>query len=455
MTISIPHHHVAKPTEAQAAAGNYKKAKLRLYGLDISIENPKGSTRSGKDPDGKEWRVTMPAHYGYVRGSLGHDGDHVDVYIGPNPKSDRVYIVNQIDAKTKKFDEHKCMLGYSSRNDALKDYIKAFSDGKGRDRMGGCVEMPVEQFKTWVKSHNTKAPARSAYAEGGAVIDRSRFSDELSDPAIRQRLAALAYRETGGQGPQAQQAFLETVFNRAAARGKSIADVISGRDGYYPSVSLQPVSANKLGGYMPLIDTVAAGSNLSNGATGNASGTVGFNNGRVTYTANGERFGIEGPDLKWATPYAASGGPDARYASAPSTPLTSVRGGPDLSWTKPYSDPEAEKTASPLASLLQKYTQPSSAPIDFDGNVRWGDGSAQGLFNPANMRAEGGAVVELPDYVPFDSFRDDIFKAPSADGTRDLRFDNMDLQEQGRVKGSVFDPDKEANRIRALRIFPR
>lgn len=370
MTITIPRGAVAKPTEAQAKSGNYRKHHVSIQGLQITIENPKGSVRSGKDADGKAWRCILPAHYGYFKRTVGSDGDHVDCYIGHNPKADRVYVINQIDAKTKKFDEHKCMLGYNSRASALTDYNRAFSDGKGRDRMGGVVEMGIDQFKAWVKSHNTKAPARKAYAEGGAVIDRSMFADEIRDPALRQRLAALAYRETGGQGPQAQQAFLETVFNRAAARGKTIAQTISGQDGYYPATSLRPVDPKQLTPYSALIDTVAGGSNLSNGATGNASGNVGFNGGQVTYTANGERFGREGPDLKWTVPYSALGGPEARYAgSTPAAP-----------------DQTAAPKQSPLSTLLQKFTAPSSVSQDFDGNVKWGDGTTQGLFNSQFMR---------------------------------------------------------------------
>ena len=137
----------------------------------------------------------------------------------------------------------------------------------------------------------------------GGSIDRSSFNAELQDPALRQRLASLAYRETGGQGPQAQQAFVETIFNRAAARGKSLADTISGQDGYYPPVSLRPVDPARVSSYGPIVDTVARGSNLSNGATGNASGGVGFNGGQQTYAANGERFGREGPDKNWKVPY--------------------------------------------------------------------------------------------------------------------------------------------------------
>jgi len=56
------------PSEAQVEAGNYRKAKLSLHGLQISIENPKGSTRSGTSRSGKKWETTMAAHYGYIRG---------------------------------------------------------------------------------------------------------------------------------------------------------------------------------------------------------------------------------------------------------------------------------------------------------------------------------------------------------------------------------------------------
>jgi hypothetical protein len=65
------------PTEAQKEAGNYRKGHTRISGLDISIENPAGSVRSGQDRSGKPWSVEMGAHYGYIRGTEGRDGDHV------------------------------------------------------------------------------------------------------------------------------------------------------------------------------------------------------------------------------------------------------------------------------------------------------------------------------------------------------------------------------------------
>lgn len=52
--------------------------------------------------------------------------------------------------------------------------------------------------------------------------------------------------------------------------------------------------------YADMLAKVRGGSNLSNYATGNASGTVGFAGGPQTYASGGERFGIEGPDRAWA-----------------------------------------------------------------------------------------------------------------------------------------------------------
>ncbi len=101
------------PSEAQKKAGNYKMGHVKVDGMDVTIENPKGSTRSGKDADGKEWSVKMNYTYGYIRGTKGVDGDHIDVYLNDKP-GDKVYVVDQIDQKTGEFDEHKVMYGFNS-----------------------------------------------------------------------------------------------------------------------------------------------------------------------------------------------------------------------------------------------------------------------------------------------------------------------------------------------------
>jgi hypothetical protein len=179
-TLAAAHDSAARrahpaPTRAQAEAGNYRMAHIVLHGLPITIENARGSTRRGIGGDGKPWESVLPAHYGYIKGTNGADGDHVDCYIGKHPASRRVFVVNQLDHETGKFDEHKVMLGYPIKKWAIRDYEKAFSDGKGKDRVGSVAEMSIEQFKDRLKQRGafTKAIKRAAggragFADGGA-----------------------------------------------------------------------------------------------------------------------------------------------------------------------------------------------------------------------------------------------------------------------------------------------
>lgn len=153
-----PRNELPEPTQAQKEAGNYKVGRVRIGGMDISIENPKGSERKGIDSDGEAWSVTMPAHYGYVRRTEGADGDHLDVYVGDNPESDKVFVVDQVDAKTGKFDEHKAIIGTNSLEEAKALYDAGFSDGKGPQRRGAVTEMTVPEFREWAETGNTKAP---------------------------------------------------------------------------------------------------------------------------------------------------------------------------------------------------------------------------------------------------------------------------------------------------------
>ncbi|WP_242431381.1 LPD38 domain-containing protein [Aeromonas salmonicida] len=145
-----------EPTEAQKEAGNYKKGHLTLQGLDIALENPKGSTRSGTDQDGKAWQSTMAHDYGYIKRTLGADGDHVDVFIGDQPDSETVYVVDQVDPKTGKFDEHKVMMGFADEGSARAGYLANYENGwKG---LGSIKAVPVDEFKVWVKEGDTTKP---------------------------------------------------------------------------------------------------------------------------------------------------------------------------------------------------------------------------------------------------------------------------------------------------------
>lgn len=158
-----------EPTEAQREAGNYKKGHIKLQGLDIALENPKGSTRSGTDLDGKAWHSTMAHDYGYIKRTLGADGDHVDVFIGDQPDSEMVYVVDQVDPKTGEFDEHKVMMGFADEQAAREGYLGNYEAGwKG---LGAIKAMPVESFKRWVSEGDTTKPVRGLRGTGSGKAD--------------------------------------------------------------------------------------------------------------------------------------------------------------------------------------------------------------------------------------------------------------------------------------------
>lgn len=146
------------PTEAQKKAGNYAKDHVRVHGLDITIENAKGSKRTGIDKGGKPWSVTMPAHYGYIKGTVGKDKDHVDVYLGPHRKAPHVFVVDQKNTDTGAFDEHKTFIGFASKPQVVKCYKAAFSDGRASERLGTIHEMSVGAFKLWLNGGDTTKP---------------------------------------------------------------------------------------------------------------------------------------------------------------------------------------------------------------------------------------------------------------------------------------------------------
>lgn len=142
------------PTDAQKDAGNYRKGHVRIDGFDITIENPKGSGRSGTDAGGNRWSVTMNNDYGYIRGTEGVDGDHIDVFLSDTPSLGNVYIVDQIDTETGKFDEHKVMYGFASMDEATSAYLSNYSPGW--QGLGAISEISKEEFKRWISSSHRK-----------------------------------------------------------------------------------------------------------------------------------------------------------------------------------------------------------------------------------------------------------------------------------------------------------
>lgn len=145
------------PSDAQKESGNYKKGHIKFGGYDYTIENPKGSTRSGKDADGKEWKVTMHDTYGYIRGKFGKDGDHLDMFINDKADLDNwdgdVFVVDQVNSDGS-FDEHKVMYGYDSMKDAEKAYLANYS--KGWKGLGNITGASKDEFDKWLDTSNRK-----------------------------------------------------------------------------------------------------------------------------------------------------------------------------------------------------------------------------------------------------------------------------------------------------------
>lgn len=141
------------PTEAQKEAGNYKKGHIKINGFDVTIEQPAGSVRSGKDANGKEWSVTMNNTYGYIRGTESVDGDHIDVFLGPDMNSDMVYVVDQVNTDGS-FDEHKVMMGFSSLEDARSAYLSNYEEGW--QGLGNITGVALDGFKKWIDSSTRK-----------------------------------------------------------------------------------------------------------------------------------------------------------------------------------------------------------------------------------------------------------------------------------------------------------
>ena len=148
------------PTEAQKEAGNYKKGHIKVDGLDITIEQPKGSIRRGTDANGKQWESEMHNTYGYIRGTESVDGDHIDIFLSDNPTEGNVFVVDQIN-KDGSFDEHKVMYGFSDMESARQAYLSNYEEGW--QGLGNITEVSKEDFKAWIDSSKRKTKPFAEY----------------------------------------------------------------------------------------------------------------------------------------------------------------------------------------------------------------------------------------------------------------------------------------------------
>ncbi|MBR6133071.1 MAG: strawberry notch family protein, partial [Bacteroidales bacterium] len=148
------------PTEGQKKAGNYKMGHVKVDGYDITIENPKGSVRRGTDPSGKAWEQEMHNTYGYIKGTVGFDKDHLDIFLSDDPTQGNVYVVDQV-KEDGTFDEHKIMYGFPDTESARQAYLSNYEGGW--QGLGAITPVSKEEFKKWIESSKRKMKPFSEY----------------------------------------------------------------------------------------------------------------------------------------------------------------------------------------------------------------------------------------------------------------------------------------------------
>ncbi len=171
------------PTDGQKEAGNYKKGHVQVGTFDITIENPKGSVRRGKDANGKEWESKMNNTYGYFRGTEGVDGDHIDVFISNDIDGwdgRKVFVVDQYNPDGS-FDEHKVMLGFNDADDAKSDYLANYEKGWENGRRIDVSAVNLEDFEKWIASSKRKTKPFGEYSSVKKETVGNSFDDFVRD----------------------------------------------------------------------------------------------------------------------------------------------------------------------------------------------------------------------------------------------------------------------------------
>jgi len=215
-----------EPTEAEKENGEYAKGEVEIHGLTVAIENPKGSERSGTTQEGEAWSVSIAHDYGYIKGTKGADGDEVDVFIGPDLESERVFVINQV-GKDGELDEHKVMLGFATKEDAEQGYLSSYR--AGWDGLGSTQEMSVDELKAWLPSAAEgkpaaaeepaeEAPAVDPLEQARAVTQRDEFTSLTRD--FTRSLATIKGIDAGTMPGMERSLFVNSITGKIKTRAK-------------------------------------------------------------------------------------------------------------------------------------------------------------------------------------------------------------------------------------------
>lgn len=178
------------PSESQKEAGTYKKGKVRLHGMEISIETAKGEERTGPG-----WKVTLPHHYGYIRRTVGADGEQIDIHLGP--EAERVdlpvFVIDQTKPDSEAFDESKIMLGFADETAARKGYMDSFEGNFGKKVFGAITPMSLDQFKIWLDKPGARRKAVSELKEVKETLPEPTEEETEPKPSLVQEPVYQTY----------------------------------------------------------------------------------------------------------------------------------------------------------------------------------------------------------------------------------------------------------------------
>ncbi len=121
---------------------------VEYQGLKIAIENRKGSVRKWKDAAGNSGKTRMKVGYGYIKRTSGTDGEEIDCFVGPDPRAENAYVVEQLDPNTGLYDEQKCFLGFGNQDLAIACYREHYD--KPDEYIFTVSPMAMDAFKRWV-----------------------------------------------------------------------------------------------------------------------------------------------------------------------------------------------------------------------------------------------------------------------------------------------------------------
>lgn len=284
------------------------------------------------------------------------------------------------------------------------------------------------------------------------MFDRSIFYEELKrNPALITRLNTIVNGEVGHNAPLDRKLVqLETVFNRAAARGQTIEKVTReytgpGSDGYYPRstfVNGAPRSQNEANAFNEqVLKPVLAGSDRSTellgfAATGNASGGVAARGKGTRYVRHADMGDPKNPEtyvqerydnIDRLNQYASGGSIPRPPADIPMTDVQLASAQPntrDIQRTYPgYQAPTqigveggaaGERVPLPYArgqsasgaAPLSPAPQFASGPPQKTVGVAPGRGFLQAMRQAFGQPQQQGAPIGFPgsrDDVPYDA----------------------------------------------------